>query len=490
MEKAYVYARFSSERQNEASIDAQLRACREYAAAHGIQIIGVYPDEAVSGKGSETNKRKQYQKMLRDVRAGGVDYILVHQYDRIARNLGEHVNLEMKLKESGCRLIAVAQDFGDSKESKIVKAVIWSMSEYYIDNLAFETRKGLRETALKGLHTGGVAPFGYDVVDQRYVVNELEAYYVRKVFAAAAGREGFTRVLAEMNAAGITGKRGKKIKYTQIYEMLRNEKYTGVYAYSVEEEKDRDKRRTKPNAIRIENAIPAIISREEFEEVQKVMKGRKQMNARKEYLCSGLVYCECGAKMHVYRSENKGHTYYYYRCARHCGTKGVPMQEVDDAAIHYLRELLSPETQKALLKAIRAYQNASDDKMGDFKEALAKRIREKQKEYDNLMKNMSAGVLPPTVVTNMGKRMAELETEIRTLQNTEPPEDFTSDQILGWVENIKNAPDEKAVRLLIERIDTKDTTVSSIRSTLNTVVGENGCGDSQHIWPTILFRWP
>ena len=154
----------------------------------------------------------------------------------VARNLGEHVNLEKRLKDNRVELIAVAQDFGISAEAKIMRTLMWSLSEYYIDNLSSEVRKGQRETALKGLHNGGCAPFGYDVVNKRYVINELEAGYVRKIFDAAANREGFTAIIQELADAGITGKRGKPIKYTQIYEMLRNEKYTGVYTFSPQED--------------------------------------------------------------------------------------------------------------------------------------------------------------------------------------------------------------------------------------------------------------
>lgn len=76
-------------------------------------------------------------------------------------------------------LIATAQDFGTSNEAKIMRALMWSLSEYYLDNLSSEVKKGHKETALKGLHNGGVAPFGYDVVEQHYVINELEAAYVK-----------------------------------------------------------------------------------------------------------------------------------------------------------------------------------------------------------------------------------------------------------------------------------------------------------------------
>lgn len=270
MEYAYIYARFSSENQSELSIEAQVRACREYAERHGMTVLDVYADEAISGRGISTSKRRQYQRLLVDIQRGMATVILCHQYDRLARDLREQVNLNAAMKEIGVRIIAVAQDLGESKESRLLlRPLIWSLSEYYSENLAFETRKGLKETALKALHTGGVPPFGYDIVGQRYVINELEAHYVRRIFDEALNGGSFSGLLAEMKAAGIRGKRGAEIRYTQIYEMLHNEKYTGTYVYSPEQESNRAARRSKPHAIRIEDAIPAIISREDFEAVKK-----------------------------------------------------------------------------------------------------------------------------------------------------------------------------------------------------------------------------
>ena len=128
MNNAVIYARYSSDKQSEESIEAQVRACKDYAAAKGYNVIGVYADEAVSGKGSKTSSRVQYQKLLRDCRKGAFETILIHKYDRIARNVGEHVNLTAKLQEMGVELVAVAQDFGNSSEAKIMRTLMWSVS--------------------------------------------------------------------------------------------------------------------------------------------------------------------------------------------------------------------------------------------------------------------------------------------------------------------------------------------------------------------------
>lgn len=477
MHNAVIYARYSSDNQREESIDAQVRACKDYATAKGYNIIDIYADEAISGKGSKTTLRAKYQKMLRDCNKGTFDTILIHKYDRVARNVGEHVNLTAKLQEKGIELIAVAQDFGNSAESKIMRTLMWSLSEYYIDNLSNETRKGLKETALKGLHNGGYAPFGYDVIEQRYIINELEAEYVRKIFNAALNREGFKNIIQELSERGITGKRGKPIKYTQIYEMLRNEKYVGTYTYSTTEEKNRTDRRKKPNAIRIENALPVIIDKATFEEVQRIMSERKQTGKKAGYLCSGLVYCECGAKMHVTKSKKGAHSYNYYYCSKKCGAPVIRMEEIDRTAIKYLRDLLSEENQAKISKSLREYKGGERERIEDFNTILKKKIEEKQSRYDTLMSNLASGVLPSEIVADIGAEMQKIKAEIDCLQHTEPPKDYTTETIKNWLEALKNSPDEDAVHLLIKRIDTeKNKTEFKIQSTLKSVLGDIGWG--------------
>lgn len=474
--RAAVYARFSSHMQTEESIDAQVRACREYATQRNISIIKVYKDEAISGKGSKTYARRQYQALLKACDKGLYDVILIHKYNRIARSLSEHVTLEKRLSEDNVELIAVAEDFGHSNQSKVMKAMMWALSEYYIDDLADETRKGLKETALKAKHNGGVAPFGYDIVDQKYVINKTEAYYVKQMFKCAINKQGYKELVQEMAAQGIVGKRGKPIKYSQIYEILRNEKYTGTYVYSPIEEKSRVLRRIKPNAIRIENALPEIISRAQFDEVQKIMNDRKQTGKKSNYLCSGLVYCECGAKMHGITTHRKGHEYHYFYCSARCGAPTIKMEIVDGAAKKYLSELLSPENQKIIANALKVYIAGESDRVEDFNYQIQQQIAERQSKIDALMGNLSSGVLPVEVVAKIGNQIKDLDNQVKALKKAEPPKDYTVPQIKAWLQSLKKAPDEKAIRLLIERIDIKNKTEIHVTSTLKSVLCENGCG--------------
>ena len=150
------------------------------------------------------------------------------------------------------------------------------------------------------------------------------------------------------------------------------------------------------------------------------------------------------------------------------------MEELDDAAIQYLRDLLSEENQRKITAALRQYQTGEGSRMEEFKQAIKARIEEKQHEYNTLMKNLSSGVLPAEIVSDIGQQMQNIKSEIAALESTKPPKDFTVDTIRMWLESIKAAPDESAIHLLIERIDAagnlkKEKTVFHMQNTLSLI---------------------
>ncbi len=211
------------------------------------------------------------------------------------------------------------------------------------------------------------------------------------------------------------------------------------------------------------------------------MNERKQTGRKASYLCSGLVYCaNCGEKMHVYKSSRKGHTYLYYRCCGKCGASVVKLEDVDRVATAYIKELLSEDTQVKVARALRTYQGQEKDRVESFKSAIAKRIKEKETAYNNLLTNMTAAVLPVEVVTDLSAKMQQLKDEIAELKKAEPPADYSVDTIREWLQSIRTAPDEKAVQLLIARIEAKHTenkTDFNITSTLKPVLENMVAGE-------------
>ena len=491
--RGVIYARFSSSGQREESIDAQVRFCREYAARHKIDIIRVYKDEAISGKESATKKRRDYQRLMRDALAGGFDVILVHKYDRIARSVMEHFSIAAKLAPLKVDLIAVSQEFDNSPEGKMMKVIMWAYSEYYIDNLAAEVKKGHRENALKAVWNGGVAPFGYDVVNKQLVINPAEAVYVRRLFDAVLAGERYTDILEEMRKAGIRGKRGREIKYTQVYEMLRNEKYTGVYTYTLTEETRREDRRVKPNAIRVNDAFPAIISREEFEKVQNILRSRRRSGRpmeRREYLLSGYLYCGCGARMYGHTStakrNNKTYVNSFYACKDKCGNKSIKVEYIENVVMKYLADLISPQRKKALLEGVEKYIKSTGSREDVDRAALRIAVAEREKELDALVGNLSKGDLPEIAVNRIGQEIEQRQRDIDTLKSElAAPTKKVNTTLAEYLDYASDNPREN-IQHYIKKVIVKCDAIEII-TTFEDVALITGCGGSIDLINTILL---
>lgn len=102
-----------------------------------------------------------------------------------------------------------------------------------------------------------------------------------------------------------------------------------------------------------------------------------------------------------------------------------------------VRLFLSAEMQLKIAAFLRNYKNHQADVQSGFEAARKKQIAEKQAAYDNLMKNMMFGVLAPEVIKEINDRMTAIKGEIETLENAEPPKDYTMETILEWLDPIK-----------------------------------------------------
>lgn len=217
--------------------------------------------------------------------------------------------------------------------------------------------KGLKENALSCRHTGGTPCLGYDVdkSTMRLVINEYEAGAVRLIFKMYLANEGYTAIINELNKQGYRTKRGVPFGKNSLYEILRNEKYSGVYTYNKSASKNasghfnRHKSKNDDDIIRIDGGVPAIISKEEFSKVQQKMSERKRKSAsykaKQEYLLSGKIVCgECGCSFAGNsRKPNATHPLYIsYRCTKKNGKNSCKNHEIQrDFIEHIVLELLA-----------------------------------------------------------------------------------------------------------------------------------------------------
>lgn len=326
---AVLYARYSSDNQRDESIDAQVRAIEEFAKNNNIIIVNRYIDRA---KSATTDNRPEFQRMIKEAKTSNIQMVIVHKLDRFARNRYDSILYRLKLKEHGIKLFSILEPFDDDDPTTIMLlGVIESVNEYYSRNLADEVKKGLIENALKCMHTGGSAPLGYNVDPNTklLVINEREAEAVKKIFQMIISGESYERIIRTLTKEGFKTKAGNDFGKNSIYEILRNPKYKGDYVWAkvaskdpITKKRNNHKLNDPENMIVIPNCIPRIVSDEEFEKVQNILKERKYRSYhskrnRETYLLSGKIFCgNCGARYVGNRknsSRNKPPTI-TYRC--------------------------------------------------------------------------------------------------------------------------------------------------------------------------------
>ena len=133
MQQAAVYARFSSDNQREESIDAQLRACEDYAKRNNLVIVKQYIDRA---KSATSDKRPEFQQMIQDSGRKAFEVLIVHKLDRFSRDRYDSARYKRQLKKNGIRLVSSLENLDGSPESIMMESVLEGMAEYYSKNLA------------------------------------------------------------------------------------------------------------------------------------------------------------------------------------------------------------------------------------------------------------------------------------------------------------------------------------------------------------------
>lgn len=420
---AVAYARYSSDVQRDESIDAQVRAIKSFAEREGYALQKVYADRGISG--TSTDKREEFQRMIDDAKSGFFQVVIVHKLDRFARNRADSAIYRKVLEKYGVKLVSVLENFDDSPESVILQSVIEGYNEYFSRNLRREVMKGLKENALSCRFTGGCPLLGYDINKEtmRYEINEFEAEAVKLIFKMYLQGEGYSAIINELNRRGFKTKKGNSFGKNSLYDLLRNEKYTGVYIYnrcSCPDENGKFNRhalKADDEVIRIEGGMPQIISKEDFEKVQCNMNARKHKaaanKAKVEYLLSGKIVCgECGSTYAGNARRSKDCTYISYTCTKKngkekCRNKGVQRDVLERIVLKSLSEKVF--NKDLLPEIIAKYDDFALSKNTEFvrlKSQLEKRIAEADKGITNIV-----NLVVSTGSAALAEKLKELEAE-------------------------------------------------------------------------------
>jgi DNA invertase Pin-like site-specific DNA recombinase len=333
--RAAIYARYSSDKQREASIDDQVECCRRYAERQGWQIGRVYADYAQSGA---SRFRQEFQQMRVDAEARRFDIVVAEAPDRLGRKTADVCDLYDRLTFLGIGLYTVSL----GEITPMHAAIFGAMAQMQLKDLAEKTRRGQLGRALKGKIPGGIAS-GYDVLpatadgagERR--INPVQAAVVVRIYELFAAGTSPRAIAKRLNAEGVRGPGGRAWADTTIRGQL--DRGTGIlnntlYVGRIEwnrcayiKDPGTGKKVARPNPKERWEIIPVpelrIISDELWDvvkarqaEVRIVMTRDAEGTARnrahrRKYLLSGLLECGvCGGGFTIVDVKD-------YGCATH-----------------------------------------------------------------------------------------------------------------------------------------------------------------------------
>ena len=405
MKTAVIYARYSSEKQTEQSIEGQIRVCNEFAAKNDIKIVDTYIDRATTGT---NDNRAAFQKMLSDSDKKPIwDLVLVYALDRFGRNSIEVAVNKQRLQKNNIILISATQrtsvniDGTKNLDGIILENVLIGLSEYYSAELSQKVRRGQRESRQKGNFLGGKVPYGYRVENKKVLIDEERAEVIRLIFQLYANGKCVREILDELNRIGILYN-GKPMYQSTLFKILKLEKYTGIYRYDGEI---------------YTNIYPQIIPIPLFERVQKMMEHNKLgANSRNtDFVLKGKLYCGlCGMKINGDSgTSHTGVKKFYYTCSnkkrfRKCNKTSIKKDEMEKMVFDYTLKMFdSPETISKIADEIIQLHNQMT-KEQSILHLLNEERAKLQKSLNNLMIAIEEGVLTPTTKA----RVNELEALI------------------------------------------------------------------------------
>lgn len=461
MNRAVAYCRFSSSNQREESIEAQIRAITEYCKIKKLTLIKIYKDEAISG--TSVKNRENFMEMVVDSKNKNFEYVVVHKYDRFARNRYDHAIYEKKLNDNNVKLLSVLEEMTDSPENVILKSVLTGMNEYYSLNLSREVKKGQKENALKSIHNGGIVPLGYTLDEnRRYVINEEEAKIVKLIFNLALNGVGYANIAATLNEKGYKNKLGRNFKKTSIRDMLLNQKYIGTYFFGLRYPNGK----LKENPIIIQNSHEPIIAEDVFYKVQERFKNSKKKprkRGKNDYVLTG--YCTCGlcggTYSGGYRTKNRhGTVYYGYECRcrkakqNNCKNKSINKDLLENIIFDIIsKKILSNENISNIAKDLITIINEKINVKTEEIKKCEKELEKLQKLSLKLLEKNLEGIIVEEVFNIKNQEINDQiylnKQKLYSLRNMHNME-IDEEAILEYLYYLKEDSRDKIKRSLVE----------------------------------------
>ncbi|MDD3375790.1 MAG: recombinase family protein [Candidatus Omnitrophica bacterium] len=297
--------------------------------------------------------RPALQKLLNDIKASGIDCVIVYKVDRLSRSLMNFAQLLEFFDKYNVTFVSVTQAFNtNTSMGRLTLNILFSFAQFEREIISERTKDKMGAARKKGHWLGGRPPIGYDVKkdDKKLIINSKEAKLIREIFKLYLDGNSLLKVASILNENGHRSKEGSskagkayggtKFSVTRIQAIVKNVLYIGKVKYAGQI---------------YDGQQSAIIDNTTFQKTQEKLKQNcVERKVIKNVECTGLLthllHCNtCNTIMfHTYTMKKQTRKYRYYVCTNaqkrgyhSCPNRSLNAQAIEEASVEYLKRIFS-----------------------------------------------------------------------------------------------------------------------------------------------------
>lgn len=474
--RAWLYYRLSRDEDKELnSLTNQKNILVEYAENNGYTVVGESFDDNVSGMHFN---REGIEKIYDEVEKKTIDAVIVKDLSRLGRHKTQTALFIDYLREHDVRVLSVTENIDTSNEDdELMVGFKGIFNDMYCRDISKKIRAGYKQKQKKGIVL--IPPMGYfkDKNTGEVVIVEEQAAIIRRIFDLYLSGYGIKAIAKILNSEGIKSQGyyqqkllGKKLGYnkpeiahrflwenTGIKRVLQNEFYCGtLVCHRSYTSKINHIRKELPEEehYRHENFVPAIVSREIWEQAQFLLRDNVERNVRAgqnapHHRYTGLIKCgDCGSSFVCRKRIWRDNVRYEYTCNGYhrYGKENCTAHRIDESTLDKLiyDELIAIKeeaetnyrTIETDVKSWLAKKNTSEKRIknltdrleqrkSDQEQILLERIRDREHAdiYTGMLEKCEAEIKSLTAEieairdydTTIRKRKAEMKSSIDIL---------------------------------------------------------------------------
>lgn len=403
------------------SLDNQRDSCEKYISSQEnegwVLVNKRYDDGGYSGGNLE---RPALKELLNDIENGLIDMVVVYKIDRLSRSLMDFSKLVDIFNKNNTSFISITQNFNTNDSmGKLMLNILLSFAQFEREMTGDRIRDKIRAQKSKGMWTGGIPPFGYDVKDKKLIVNENESKIVKMIFDNFIKNNSVDCVLNFLKQNNYKTKtyisnkgnviNGQSFNRNAIYRILKNKVYIGL----IENKKTNDIFVGQHKAIindNIFNQVQEIFKtniRESIYNIQETIETnsatntktiKKQYipktNSKMPYLLRGLLKCACcnSIMTPLFTVKKKsGIAYRYYKSNKaikhttNCEIGNIPAEQIENIVLNEVYTILkTPSIVNSIINRI----NDVKDINNNVNNNLNNNINISETEIINYLKNI------------------------------------------------------------------------------------------------------